>query len=697
MYFKPLPMIYKLQVDKATKENRMMGNGIFLLPFEQRKAVPDKIYGKAEKDAIRYWNKFVKSKHSVGILLLGDPGSGKALEYNAPVLTPKGWVPIYKLNKGDDVIAYDGSVTKVTGVYPQGKRQLYKVTFMDNRTVNADIEHRWGVYQNKRKHHNDLVVKTTKELMEDFKNRKPHGRNYVPLFKPDFKEKNKDLPIDPYLLGVLIGDGCLTTHTTFSTADSEIIDSINNILGDDYDINNKKHDKYSYSIVYNKSHGVNPLTEQLRTLGLFGKTSYYKFIPEIYLNASPNQRLSLLQGLMDTDGTTNKKGGTSFSTSSLTLAKNTAKLVRSLGGIAKITIKQPYYKHNGIERLGMTSYKVNIRMKNLKECFRLTRKRNLLKDKNQYSDTLKLGIKSIEPVYANEAVCISVDHPSKLFVTKDYIVTHNTLIGEILANLGIDNELPVVQITETKVDLDVLSYISSMGDAIIFFDEFSKNVDYNMQSKMLTMMTDKSGGKKLFVITENERTSVSRFIVNRPGRAFYSKDYNKLEIETVIQYLNDFPVKESFKDDLLEKYKTTLVFSFDHLTALVAEHLDYPDETIDELLEYLNVDLFVKPMVYTVGKVFKTDKPDEVIEYNQTEIDAKDFAAGRNYYLSPVNHSNPGLKINDKLVVDMDDETVTLKYTDLTIVLNKITADKFQPSTNTGGRGRGLGGGPMFM
>lgn len=265
-----------------------------------------------------------------------------------------------------------------------------------------------------------------------------------------------------------------------------------------------------------------------------------------------------------------------------------------------------------------------------------------------------------------------------------------TLVGDLLSNLGIRNGLAVIMITEIKVDENVLKFLSALDDCIVFFDEFTKNVGYDMQQKMLTLMTDKSHGKKLFVLTENERSSISRFIVNRPGRAYYAKDYQRIDVSVILDYIADFKVTDQFRKELLERYKTTTVFSFDHLIALVTEHLDYPHETIDELLEYLNVDLFTRPLGYKIKKIIKDSEPDKEVEFSPMEIIVKEFDTGRPYWLN-VSGAKTNIKIYNKLITNIENDIVTIKTVGYTITMEKTNNDEIVYNNQSGGMSNNRG------
>lgn len=354
-------------------------------------------------------------------------GRGKATSVNAPVLTPTGWRPIGDLQPNDMVVTPDGSEVKVLSIHPQGKRQMYKFTFRDGRTVKADGDHLWKVYYINTSPHKRWRIATTKEIMRWMA--MPNPRVYIPLIEP-FKGFHQDeVPIDPYLLGALLGDGCITGISPLSICnpDAEIIDSVREkveALGLELSAPG------SNTIDYRINRGNCPDGMVLKTLlarvGLLGRRSNDKFIPPIYLDAPLEVRRELIRGLMDTDGFTSTDGTISYTTVSPQLAEDMQYIIRSFGDQCKISKKIKHYTHNGEKKQGQLAYQLNIRSKKPSEYFNLSRKKDRTNDDNQYSKDLKLHIKSIEPVGVEEAVCIAIDHPEHLYVTKDFIVTHNT-------------------------------------------------------------------------------------------------------------------------------------------------------------------------------------------------------------------------------------------------------------------------------
>lgn len=341
---------------------------------------------------------------------------GKALSNNELVHTPSGAVKMGSLSVGDFVTGSDGYPTKVIGYFPQGERDVYRVQCSDGSSVLCDIEHLWEVRVGTQKSSRLL---TTKELMAQDK------RCFLPQ-RPVVQYPYRDLPIDPYLCGLLIGDGTLGTlgSVYISSKDQEIIDYCKDIAAL-YECSLQKRGDYTYQFVsrVNNFHGnsYNILGDLVRGAGL-ACTSYYKSIPEEYLVSGKEQRLSLLQGLMDTDGYCGKNGTSEFYSVSLQLCKDVERLAKSLGFNCVLHKKLGRYK--GKQHI---SYRVRFSRSPHMVPFRLTRKvanysTSLIKERSIY-------IKSIDPAGREECSCIKVEASDGLFVAGDFVVTHNTLAG----------------------------------------------------------------------------------------------------------------------------------------------------------------------------------------------------------------------------------------------------------------------------
>lgn len=192
----------------------------------------------------------------------------------------------------------------------------------------------------------------------------------------------------------------------------------------------KKRGGITYSLSKGKKgKPPNPLTTALKALGMYGKRGEEKTIPEAYLRANTEDRISLLQGLIDTDGTVSKTGQVSYTTCSEELSRNVVELVRSLGGIATATSRITTCLYKGELRHGARSYTVFISLPKT-PLATLPRKQNRIAPQLQ---NVRRCFKSVEDDGIEECVCISVDSYDGLYVTDDYILTHNTTCAHALA------------------------------------------------------------------------------------------------------------------------------------------------------------------------------------------------------------------------------------------------------------------------
>lgn len=368
-------------------------------------------------------------------------GSGKAMAYDSPIKIPGGWSTHGAVEAGTVVTAWDGTPSIVKGVYPQGKKPFYKLTFGDGRTTEAAGEHLWRVYtsdwglKSKTRNTRNPRIIDTDEIARLNKINTYKGRIFIDLCDSEKCGPELNLPIDPYLLGLLIGDGALSNgQVRFCKDDGELHDYFRENIHESLEFLVRGGCETIIRARDRKVDPTHPLRDALKEFGLMGKRSWEKFIPEQYLDASHEQRLSLLCGLMDTDGYINIHSSMSYCTTSERLAKQVRFLVRSLGGIATISIKKnPTYTHNGEKRVGRWAYNVHIRHKRPSEFFRLKRKQDRANDENQYADRLKLLIRSVEYIGEKDCVCIEIDHPDHLYVTNDFIVTHNTVVASHIA------------------------------------------------------------------------------------------------------------------------------------------------------------------------------------------------------------------------------------------------------------------------
>lgn len=374
------------------------------------------------------------------IMVIASAGSGKALVNGSKVQTPNGSVNIENLLVGDKVFGTNGEAHNVIGVFPQGEKQVYEVNFSDGTTIRCNDEHLWtyqtrGTRQCKNiKARGEYKTKTLREIMDEVPLKMGDGWNiYIPMAKP-VRYPGKDLSIPPYLLGALLGDGSLGAKgsNSFSNSEADVIRKVDEELNSiGWGLNKCKGDNYDYSLKATSYEGKGYqgkmfLSESLELLGLKGKHSYDKFIPSMYKESSVEDRLAVLKGLIDTDGECTGSGY-AYSTASKQLSDDIKEIVESLGGTATEGVKQePKYTYKGVKMTGRPSYRLQIKTGEAIRKIHTSKKHESKWEEGQSS--ARRTIRSIVETDTHaQMTCISVDAPDKLFLTDNYVVTHNTL------------------------------------------------------------------------------------------------------------------------------------------------------------------------------------------------------------------------------------------------------------------------------
>lgn len=407
------------------------------------------------------------------------------------IVTSNGWTTMGQIKVGDKVIGRDGLPTEVIGIYPKGEKDTYKIKTTDGRSTVCCLDHLWYTQTKEEKSKKQQgKVRPTKDIIFDLEKGIKH---FLPINETVYFD-NKDLPISPYTLGVLLGDGCSeSTHIRFTSADDEIVERVNSeikCLGlyckkaknqyskafsytlssiDEYwegsrsvkiteietgkelyfstnskalefigckkstlstrvfygaTVDGKKYEKYGEP-------WTNPVLKFFRESGLHGKKAWDKFIPHDYKYSSVKDRIDILRGLLDTDGHCRKRLGdqVNFYTTSPKLAEDVVEIVRSLGGKARLKSRD---RRNDCNRKSKAIprrilYEVSIYMSKEINPFFLSRKSNRFVGKN----VSHIEITSIEKVGHEKVQCILVDNKEHLYLTDDFIVTHNTLEEKI--------------------------------------------------------------------------------------------------------------------------------------------------------------------------------------------------------------------------------------------------------------------------
>ena len=338
----------------------------------------------------------------------GTRGPGKDVSLNTLILTNSGWKCAKDITYNDILVAMDGSYTKILGIYPKQDRELYNIEFFDGAIVEADKEHNWLTLNSKTGYREGWKVRTTEKL------HKMSVRCSVPYLQgaiPGTKWEG----LDPYAAGYIIANGTMKSqYVTIYSIDEEILDYFKITFG---------WNRYEYDgqtakrAVATGLHLSNPWRELL-----CDEKGPEKYIPEELMNADPETRLALLQGLMDGDGNYEKGAQTRYMTSSKQLADQVVYLVKSLGGWAGIHERKNAPEHDTFCS-NTLMYCVNISHHNKFNPFRLKRKAEQVQEQKK---VLTRGIKSITFSRIGDGVCFAVDHPSHCFICGDFVVTHNT-------------------------------------------------------------------------------------------------------------------------------------------------------------------------------------------------------------------------------------------------------------------------------
>ena len=398
-------------------------------------------------------------KHSVQISMNPPDEAHWPLWCDTPVLTPTGWVKIGDLSAGDQVIAADGKATRVTAVFRRGVQRLYAVKFSDGASVLSTGDHPWGVEtkwdrsgKQKRGRRAPFRIVTTDQIRQrlvlaprrHLRHVKERQTRWTVPLVGAVQFPAQPVPLDPYVLGALLGDGGLTTgEVKLCSADPEIVKNVRAALPRGTYLRHlhphHAKNKYDYVVLSDGGRGTpNPVNRTIKALGLMGCWALTKFIPEIYLWNTPDVRLSVLRGLLDTDGHASPDGNSaSFASISERLIEGVEFLVRSLGGVTRRRTVGPVGPRRPHElRVLGVSLPEGIMP------FRLSRKNARLTPKSKRHQARRY-IVGCEPAGEGEAVCIAVAHPDKLFVCDQFVVTHNTLqIADALRERG-DSALTV--------------------------------------------------------------------------------------------------------------------------------------------------------------------------------------------------------------------------------------------------------------
>lgn len=424
------------------------------------------------------------------VLLLGDAGSGKCLENSTPipVADERGYVPISDIKPGDFVFDENGKPVQVLGVFPQGKKHAYRMTFSDGANIVCNEEHLWNVraysghVYDSEYHTMTLQEMMDKGIVRTYQTGK--RRNwYIPMNQALDREE-RALPIHPYVIGVLLGAGCLSrsvkslciaSHDEFVVHKvADLINAVDAVSRSDGRCWFFVREKMTANVKYIQQR---ELASKCDFDKVFFSSRKDRRIPREYMYGSIEQRYALLQGLMDANGTVTASNRLCclFSTLNKGLANDVQELVRSLGMRASISMRN--CRDNKME------YTVSISTSNDKK-FRLfssphfRNRINSFYDSNEshYKHYYDVSLKSVEDLNCEtEMTCIYVDSTSHLFQAgKECIVTHNTAL--VQGAMAADTSRVYLEIDISKMIADLRDNNEMAVKIKALFDESAKFV-----------------------------------------------------------------------------------------------------------------------------------------------------------------------------------------------------------------------------
>lgn len=366
-------------------------------------------------------------------------GVGKSIANSEKIPTPNGWKTIKDIKVGDYLFDAEGKPTKVLGVYPQGKLDVYQVTFNDGRAVKCSKDHLWSFYpkwvpSNKRNSEKRYTLSLQEIMVQGWLLKGERTKNVlVPQQKPVQYMKKSHL-LSPYTMGVLLGDGSFRISSKnnsllLTSQDEETMERVHQEMG--WDIKHAKSISHpyhwtAYFAQKQQNHSVVWAQDALEEHPeLINTKSENKFIPRSYLEDSIEHRWDLLQGLLDTDGSVDNKGRVNYFTISPFLRDNIIELAQSLGFQTSVLID----KHKKTNDCYIVRLHGSEELK--KKCFYLTRKQNKVNNwinNNKYhrKQDINAMVKIEKLEYQEDMTCFYVDNPDHLFLVSDFVVTHNT-------------------------------------------------------------------------------------------------------------------------------------------------------------------------------------------------------------------------------------------------------------------------------
>lgn len=591
-----------------------------------------------------------------GVTLFG--ARPKCLDLNTVVYTHIGPKLIKDVNVGDLLCHPNGGYTKVLHTNLNTDSVCYEITFSDNTKIICTAEHRWKVKCRRRKEHNIL---TTEEMIEQglYYNDRPKYE----ITTTDFVTFDaRSLVINPYTLGVLIGDGGITENVSFTTADQFILNQMQALLLINHKI--KTTNKYGYRISAIDKQHQNQYLIELNNLGLFGKKSNKKFIPNIYKYNSIENRIQLIQGLFDTDGHVSKNGKTiEYSTKSLQLALDVKEVLESLGCL--VTKKRRITKCLGKR---FYSYRLHVKSNNNAILFRLPRKKNRCKKRTKRP--LHRKIVKIKQVPTRITKCVTVDRTDELFLVNGFIATKNSGKSSLAINIGLHVSglgIPVLYL-DTEMDLTsnlsrILANVSGLDTNAIERGQVNELELRNAAKKLrdLRFFHKSIAGKKFSEVL----STIRRWIIRAVGYDNHGKtnpcliiyDYFKI---MDVNDLNDLAEYQAIGFQVSKLADFTKEYDFP-CVAFVQLNRDGITKDTSDIISQSDRLLWL----CTSCSILKRKTPEEI---------ALDGPANGNTKLKPLQDGvrfGPGMEFEDYINIDFQRDSCRMSEVNTRFMLNK--------------------------
>lgn len=598
--FLDLEQLFKGELVFSTPRHQILNQPPPHLPYYddvvpvEVEGIKQELYG-FQKFGASFLNARV-NQHGFGFLC-DETGIGKGHPASTNVLTPEGWHPIGDLKPGDVVTGSCGKPINVKKVHYRGVLPVYRVTFNDGASVLVDGDHLWAV----RDEDGSCAVKETKELINSLTDHKW----YIPTVAPIVFKRDEELKLDPYVLGLLISSGNLANDRviSFTTYNGKIMSNIVYLLPKGAVLKYERINPRSKSIFYvisSRTKTQNPVALLLDELNLLKVWPRDRFIPNRYLFSNVENRISLLQGLMD--GVAKPGDFMRYTTMSSVLARDIQFLIRSLGGLASIR-EMPIYVYQETKHTDQTVYQIDFSMPDMINPYRAWSARYTVEK------VLNVRfIKSIKPAGEAGVVCITVDSPDSLYVTEDFIVTHNSpqaLATSLLLNpkrtlivspASVRHQWAVdtvpkflgdVDITEVRGDSEKRKKLYGVSPfTVVNYEALLRDIDYLIGSKM---------GYELVIFDECQRLKNNTGLTHRAAYKLVKKIEGRIFL-TATPLMNEL-------EELHALFRIAKPKVLGKLSDFRKEHMIYEYRGYPKLIGYKNLDVLTdKVMPYILRR-----------------------------------------------------------------------------------------------